>query len=478
MTSLKTKNNDYNTEDYYYREKEMIKIESFINMLKKGSANDVIITGKKGVGKTTLLKQINEDKEVIKILINCSDLFIINKGKIDFIDFLEFFIENMMESFANYMDINLNLNELYEVLDFNSLNKKQNKTIDEEENKFHDGQLKFDFSKESSDLELKAGFNFEFKSICKKLGFPLEKNTIPLENKDKLNKDKLNELDSFLNLERKIAEYQNKRTSQINEFNNDCEKNRIDYLIKFILKFSEKFYIHYLNKIKGILIIIDDFQLINDINSSNEVFSLLKKIDENKGNIMTILSTTTPYSEIINYKSKNEENNFLINLIPFKISPFTELELSLYLLDKHPNINFTKKGFELFYNITKGYPSHVNNFINILNFKNTYNDISILNNFKENINQIAFDWILIWSTLSSSEKEIITILIEYGPIRWTNLLENADFSRATMNKYLDLLVKKSIVIKRKNMYYIEDPILISWLSSIKKELGTYPIYYI
>lgn len=437
-------------------EKEIIKLNSFLNSLRKGASNDLIITANRGAGKTTLLKLLKEesDDDIIFIYLNCTNLFIENKGNIEINIFLEYILESMIKAVAEVLDKDIKLDNFKEKIlaDFERKEKS--------EEKIHDKQLKFKLSEEN-DYQLFLNYNKEFEAICKKLGFPLSDAKIDPEKVDSIDYiEGLNFLFGSKNQSIPVTK---------------PKKEDLIILKKFISTFSNRFLMKYKKKYSSMVIIIDDFQLITN---SNNLKELLECVNIENDKIMTLISTTTPYSEIINLKSKHSDNQFLIDLIPIKLNPLSELELKIYLMNNFPDLNFTKNAFKVFYNLTKGYLSNVNSFLNNMNLSKDYNDKLIIKNYKERIDDISINWIMIWSTLSNQEKEIVIKLVDLGQMRWTDLLNNTDFSRATMNKYLDFLVKKSIVKKHENKYEVEDQILKTWLIHVKNKTGYYPIYYI
>ena len=94
--------------------------------------------------------------------------------------------------------------------------------------------------------------------------------------------------------------------------------------------------------------------------------------------------------------------------------------------------------------------------------------------FYDKVDQIALIWISIWSTLHNKEKDIVTILAEYGPQNWKTLSDKTQISNKILVKYLHALKNKGIINHTNTIYNIEDHILSSWLKNKKQTQGYYP----
>lgn len=90
------------------------------------------------------------------------------------------------------------------------------------------------------------------------------------------------------------------------------------------------------------------------------------------------------------------------------------------------------------------------------------------------MDQITIMWIRIWGTLSQYEKEILINLAQFGPQKWTELMENTALSRGTLSKYLDVLKNKGIITVEEKNYRIGDLMLDAWLEHRNNVDGYYP----
>lgn len=458
---LSTNMNDsyFKFEKYHFqRKKENTLISLLIEKLKEGISNNILITGQYGIGKTALIKNIihTENDKILTTYIDISPIYAKEK-------------ENINEEFLKL--------EVFESL-ISSLSKKINKPIDSQdiinrysqiapkkekiENKVVEEQLTFELI-EGSNLTLTTKFNTEYELICKKLGFPLKKTQQRPKKHDTLTHEAFKKLNDKYGL-------------SINHKGNKNDDEEVLNVGNLLMSIPQMIIDRSRDNLKGVIFIIDEIQLIKGMENYEKFIKILLGISKEQSNVMVILISSDTKSNGL-LLDMDYDKELFNDIVTIPLESFTDDELKIYLLSKFPNLTFTEKGFEIFYQITKGHPSDVNAFINILDKNKTYNDKEILDSFNDNLDYISIEWIMRWSTLSIYEKEIIITLVENKKLTWTEILNKTKCSRGTMNKYLDSLKNKGIISSRKKNYYIKSIFLTAWLKQKKENNRYYPIYY-
>jgi AAA+ ATPase superfamily predicted ATPase len=379
---------------FYNREKELVTLNSFLNTLNYDVANQILVTGHRGVGKSFLLKKlINElPDNILTAYIDVSKIFGIQKGNITEELVMHSLLEAMNESLRENMD---DLTKAYDIVkDF--LRKIK--------------QKKFDFK------EAGAAMGISIPDIT--------------DNYEKLS--------------------------------------------KFVMEFPQKVVELSDGEIKGFVIIIDEFQLIGELKSPEAFFWMFRSYTQEQDNVSYIFTGSTSSSSDIVEKINGINGAFGGRMTQYTIDPFTRKETEGYLKEKVSEINFTESGLNRFYKCTRGYPAYINSFCNTMSGNVEYDDEMVIQTFYEKIEQIAIMWTAIWATLSGKEKDIITTIIENGPLSWSELLTKIEFSNKTLAKYANILKNKGILSHSNKKYVIDDHMLYAWLKYKKENNGYYP----
>jgi AAA+ ATPase superfamily predicted ATPase len=244
-------------------------------------------------------------------------------------------------------------------------------------------------------------------------------------------------------------------------------------LSQFVMEFPQKV-VDQIESIDGFVIVIDEFQLLGGLKSPEAFFWLIRSYTQNQDNVSYIFTGSTSSTSSIIDKINGFNGAYGGRMIPFLVEPFNQETTRNYLKDKINELKFTEDGLERFYKCTRGFPAYINSFCSVMPTTWIYDAEAVTSMFYDKIDQIAVMWISIWSTLQSKEKDIVTILVEYGPQNWKNLLDKAQLSSKTLVKYLDSLKNKGIVTHTNKIYKIEDHMLSTWLKNKKETEGYYP----
>lgn len=92
---------------FYNRKKDISKINSYLNMLELDIPNQLLITGYRGVGKTSLLKKVlkNQSKNLLTTYVDLSDIFGREQGKLTEEEVLKLLLTNIKEVLQERQDI-------------------------------------------------------------------------------------------------------------------------------------------------------------------------------------------------------------------------------------------------------------------------------------------------------------------------------------------------------------------------------------
>ena len=384
-----------NLDPYFYnREKELIILKSFLNTLNQNVANQIIVTGYRGVGKSYLLKKLIQElpDNILTSYLDISQVYGIQKGSLT--------EEQIMHA-------------LFEAM--NNAAKKESNTL-----------LKI--YNEGKDILTKIKQNdYDFKGAGNILGI-----AVP-------------------------------------DINDNYER-----LSKFVMEYPQKVVDASEGEIKGFVIIIDEFQFIGELKSPEAFFWMFRSFTQEQDNVSYIFTGSTSSTSDIVDKINGINGAFGNRMLQFNVEPFTQDETESYLKEKVSEIKFTRDGLDRFYKCTRGYPAYINSFCNTLSTGVSYDSDKIIEEFYLKLEQVAVKWIFTWSTLSRQEKCIITTIIDKGPLKWSDLLGEVDFSEGTLNKNIIKLKNKGILSHSSKQYNIEDHMLSAWLKYRKEDDGFYP----
>lgn len=245
-------------------------------------------------------------------------------------------------------------------------------------------------------------------------------------------------------------------------------------LMDFTLNLPEKIYNENRDKIKGILIFIDEFQIIKELNNYKESF--LRKIRsyiQNQRNIAYIFSGSMSLQDKLISEIASQNGAFGGRMISINMNPFEKETVRNYLSEKTPYILFTDDGFDRFYRCTSGIPSYVNIFASLLPVNEQLDDEAIKLYFDKKIQAISSHLINIWARLSFREQTIIIILLE-KPLRRIDIANEFGISTGSLSNYLNNLQNQGLIRLNNGVYEVAEPILKRWLELEFKEKGIFP----
>ncbi|WP_297981867.1 ATP-binding protein [uncultured Methanobrevibacter sp.] len=245
-------------------------------------------------------------------------------------------------------------------------------------------------------------------------------------------------------------------------------------LMDFVFDLAEKIYEENQDKIKGVLIFIDEFQIIKELNNYKESFLWkIRAYIQNQRNVAYIFSGLMSLQDKLISEIASQNGAFGGRMITININPFEKETVRDYLLEKTPYILFTDDGFDRFYKCTSGIPSYVNIFASLLPINEKLDDEAIKICFDKKIQAISSYLINIWARLSFREQTIIIILLE-KQLRRIDIANELGISTGSLSNYLNNLQNQGLISLNNGLYEISEPILKRWLELEFEEKGIYP----
>lgn len=383
-----------NIDKYFYNRNHELKILNVnLAMLEDGIPNQFLITGNRGIGKTSLLKKLlkNQPDMFLTTYIDLSDIYGRQKGKLSEEEVIKEFLCLIEESIDKNTNTFKNAREKL----FNTFNQ----------------------------LKLK-NYNFN-NSNLRDLPIPI------------------------------IEDNYNK-------------------LSKYVMELPQKI-VDSIEEIKGFIIVVDEFQLLKTLENPEAFFWLIRSYAQKQYNVSYIFTGSVSNTSEIIGMINGQTGAFGGRMFQLNINEFSKEQTKNYIDEKSNNIKFSEEGFERFYKCTRGIPSYINSFCNILPNNMVCTNEIIKESFKLNIDNIALLWLSVWGTLTDMEKELIILFVEKGEMDWTTILNNVTYSKVTLTKYLDILSNKGIIeYSADGKYYLSDIMLKRWLEIKHETRGRYP----
>ena len=283
-------------------------------------------------------------------------------------------------------------------------------------------------------------------------------------------------------LDKKIEKYFKSNDFKIKEFVKldkipvpvfSTETNE-EKLMDFVLDLPEEIYAENMKKIKGVLIFIDEFQIIKELNNYKESFLWkIRSHIQNQRNTAYIFSGSMSLQDKLISEIASQNGAFGGRMISININPFEKETVMNYLYEKTPYILFTDDGFDRFYKCTSGIPAYVNIFASLLPVNEELDDDAIKKYFDKKIQAISSHLINIWARLSFREQTIVITLLE-KPLRRIEIANKLEISTGSLSNSLNNLQNQGLIRLNNGSYEICEPILKRWLELEFEEKGIYP----
>lgn len=242
----------------------------------------------------------------------------------------------------------------------------------------------------------------------------------------------------------------------------------------FVMDLPQQIYENYKENIDGILIFIDEFQNLKQLGEDvNGFLWYLRSVIQSQKHVGYIFSGSMSIKDDLIADIAGQKGAFGGRILNFEIKTFSFTTTKNYLNENANYLNFTEKGFERFYNCTKGILYYVNSFARLLPPHEELNENRIITEFKKSLPYLLIHLTNEWYKLNKQEQKIITSLIE-KPLRRIEIANKLGVTSGAIGASLKTLQNKTLIELDNSKYHIYDSIFKTWLKKEFEEKGDYP----
>ena len=286
----------------------------------------------------------------------------------------------------------------------------------------------------------------------------------------------LNTFDKKIEKYFKVNNFKIKDFIQIDKFpipvfgsETDTEK-----LTKFVLELPQNIYESNKDKIKGVLIFIDEFQVIKQLDDYMDSFLWkLKSYIQNQRNVAYLFSGSMSLQDKLISEIASRDGAFGGRMLTFHLYPFDKKTTKNYLNEKLPQLLFSEDAFERFYECTSGIPSYINIFATLLPQNTMLSKKDVIKHFDDKISAIISHLINIWSRLTYREQSIFVCLLD-APLRRIEIARQLNITTGSLSNNLNNLQSQGLIKFENEKYMVAEPVLARWLKLEFKNKGNYP----
>lgn len=146
----------------------------------------------------------------------------------------------------------------------------------------------------------------------------------------------------------------------------NCEED-LNKLKDFVFNLPEKIYENYKNDIKGVIILIDEFQIIKELGEYKDSFLwVLRSYIQNQNNVAYVFTGSMSLHDRLIYEIAGKQGAFGGRMLTIELKEFSVDTTRNYLNEKADYLKFTDEGFKTFYKYTSGIPAYINIFAKLL----------------------------------------------------------------------------------------------------------------
>ena len=248
----------------------------------------------------------------------------------------------------------------------------------------------------------------------------------------------------------------------------------INKLNDFILELPQQIYENNQDKLKGVIVMLDEFQIIKELGEYLDSFLwMLRGHIQNHNNTAYIITGSMSLHDPLLQRIAGNDGVFGGRMLTQQLTPFDKDTVKNYLKEKMPTLYFNEKSFERFYNCTNGSPYYVNTLANYLPENIELTDKIVIDTFDENLDQLLKKLLITWEKLSNREKDIFIELMD-KKLKRKDLAEKMNVQSGSLSNPLNKLLNLSLIKVNNGSYEINELLLKRWLKNEFKEKGYYP----
>ena len=242
----------------------------------------------------------------------------------------------------------------------------------------------------------------------------------------------------------------------------------------FVFKLPQEIYDNNKDKIGGVIIIIDEFQVIKELDTYLESFlwNFRGYVTEQR-NVAYILSGSMGLQDNLISEIAGQNGAFGGRMLTININPFSKQTTQNYLAERAPELKFSQEGFERFYKCTSGIRYYINIFARQLPTNRELDENNVIDAFDNNISFIVSHLINEWNRLTTKEKDIIIALID-SPLKRIDLARKLNVKSGSLSDKLNKLQNLDLIRFAGGEYEISEKLLKRWLEIEYSQKGIYP----
>lgn len=287
---------------------------------------------------------------------------------------------------------------------------------------------------------------------------------------------------NIITIDKKIKKYFKTRNFQLDKIESVDKipipifKSEEDYT-KFtdnVMDLPQQIYDDYEEQIKGVLIFIDEFQMLKQLEENvNGFLWYIRSVIQSQKNIGYIFSGSMSVKDELISDIAGQKGAFGGRILNYEIKVFSHETTRQYLAEKADYLNFTSDGFERFYKCTSGIPYYINSFARLLPPNEELNEEKVISEFKKSLEYLLINLTNEWYRLNKQEQRIITSLVE-KPLRRIEIADKLGVTSGAIGASLKTLQNKILIEMDDGKYQIYDQIFKAWLKKEYEEKGDYP----
>ena len=242
----------------------------------------------------------------------------------------------------------------------------------------------------------------------------------------------------------------------------------------FVMNLPQQIYDNCKDNINGVLIFIDEFQIIKQLDENvNDFLWYIRSIIQSQKHIGYIFSGSMSVKDELIADIAGQKGAFGGRILSYEIKTFSFDTTRNYLAEKADYLEFTDGGFERFYKCTNGNPYYVNSFARLLPPNEELNEEKIISEFKKTLPYLLVNLTNEWYKLNNQEQRIIAALVE-KPLKRIEIANKLGVTSGAIGASLKSLQNKTLIELDKDGFRIYDSIFKAWLKSEYEEKGDYP----
>ena len=251
-------------------------------------------------------------------------------------------------------------------------------------------------------------------------------------------------------------------------------KDNYSKLASFVMDLPQKIYEEYGDKLKGVFIFIDEFQIIKGLDEYNNFLWFLRSIVQSQKNVAYMFTGSMSIKDSLIEDIAGKNGAFGGRMLSVDISPFSYETTKNYLKERADFLEFSEDGYDRFYKCTKGVPFYINTFARLISSDKLLTEEIVKKEFYKALPYLAIHLKSMWDKLNFPEQKIIVQLLD-TPLKRVEIANNLNITSGTLSKPLVKLQNMGLIeINDERKYQIVDSILRLWLKNEYDTKGVYP----